>query len=35
MDASGSLYGTTVSGTVDNGTVFKLTPPAAGTTRGR
>ncbi len=32
MDAAGALYGTTVSGTVDDGTVFKLSPPAPGKT---
>jgi uncharacterized repeat protein (TIGR03803 family) len=31
MDASGALYGTTFSGgTTNNGTVFKMTPPAGG-----
>jgi uncharacterized repeat protein (TIGR03803 family) len=34
MDASGALYGTTVDGGLGSvGTVFKLTPPAAGGTR--
>lgn len=34
FDASGALYGTTIgSGTANEGTVFKLTPPAAGQTR--
>jgi len=31
-DKSGALYGTTTGGTSGNGTVFKLTPPAAGKT---
>jgi hypothetical protein len=34
MDASGALYSTTFTGGVDgNGTVFELTPPAAGKTK--
>jgi uncharacterized repeat protein (TIGR03803 family) len=36
MDASGSLYGTTFTGgdpTIDQGLVFKLTPPAPETTK--
>jgi uncharacterized repeat protein (TIGR03803 family) len=30
LDRSGALYGTTSSGGVGNGTVFKLTPSASG-----
>ncbi len=33
MDANGDLYGTTSGGGGNNGTVFELTPPAAGETR--
>ena len=36
MDANGSLYGTTFTGgdpTIDQGLVYKLTPPAPGTTK--
>jgi uncharacterized repeat protein (TIGR03803 family) len=31
MDAAGALYGTTVSGGIGDGVVFKLTPPIRGT----
>ena len=32
MDASGALYGTTINGGASNGTAFRLSPPAAGST---